>query len=109
MRPVLRKHPLLITSIALHWTPEGKRKRGRPRTSWRRTAESKIKAMQQTWGSLTKLTKDRQKWRKLFFFKIIIYFCTFYTYIPTFIQFIHHTHHTVHLMQLAFQFSIIAQ
>jgi hypothetical protein len=56
---ILRKHPQSITRTALHWTPEGKRKRGRPRTSWRRTAESEMKAMQQTWGSLTKLPQDR--------------------------------------------------
>lgn len=61
---VLRKDPQSATRIALHWTLEGKRKRGRPRKSWRRTVESKLKAMQQTWKSITKLAQDRQWWRK---------------------------------------------
>jgi hypothetical protein len=30
-----------------------------------KSVESKIKAMQQTWGSLTKLVQDRQEWKKL--------------------------------------------
>ena len=36
---MLRKEPGDITRTALHWTPEGKRKRGRPKNTWRRTAE----------------------------------------------------------------------
>ena len=36
---VLRKEPGDITHSAIHWTPEGKRKRGRPKNTWRRTAE----------------------------------------------------------------------
>lgn len=61
---VLRKAPQSTTRTALHWTQEGKRKRGIPRTSWRRTVESELKAMQQTCGSITKLTQDRQGLRK---------------------------------------------
>jgi hypothetical protein len=34
-------------------------------TSWRRTVENETKVMQQTRGSLTKLTQDRQEWRQL--------------------------------------------
>ena len=60
---VLRRDPQSITRTALHWTPDGKRKRGRPRATWRRTVESEIKAMQHSWGSLTRLAQDRQGWR----------------------------------------------
>jgi hypothetical protein len=35
---------------ALHWTPEGKCKRGRPNNTWRRTVEGDIKTMNNTWG-----------------------------------------------------------
>lgn len=59
----LRKDPQSITRTALHWTPDGKRKRGRPRTTWRRTVEGEMKAMQHSWNSLTRLAQDRQKWR----------------------------------------------
>ena len=34
---------------ALHWTPEGKYKRGRPTHTWRRTVEEEIKIMNNTW------------------------------------------------------------
>ena len=51
----LRRDPQSITRTALHWTPDGKRKRGRPRTTWRRTVESEMKAMQHSWGSLARL------------------------------------------------------
>ena len=37
LRHMLRKEPGNITRKALHWTPEGKRKRGRPENTWRRT------------------------------------------------------------------------
>ena len=40
-----------ITRTALHWTPEGKRKRGRPRNTWRRTVEAELKTMNHTWGT----------------------------------------------------------
>ena len=36
---VLRKSANENTRIALTWTPEGRRKRGRPKETWRRTVE----------------------------------------------------------------------
>ena len=36
---VLRKSVNKNTRIALTWTPEGRRKRGRPKETWRRTVE----------------------------------------------------------------------
>jgi hypothetical protein len=38
---VLRKPANNITKVALRWTPEGKRKPGRPKNTWRRTVEKK--------------------------------------------------------------------
>ena len=32
-----------IAKTALHWKPEGKRKRGRPKITWRRTVEKESK------------------------------------------------------------------
>ena len=60
---VLRREPDSIIRTALHWTPEGKRKKGRPRMTWRRTVEKEIKDLKMTWGSLTRLAQDRQKWK----------------------------------------------
>ena len=47
----MRREQDNITRTALHWTPEGKRKRGRPRNSWRRTVEAELKTMHHTWGT----------------------------------------------------------
>ena len=60
---VLRKDPNNLTKTALHWTPEGKRRRGRPKITWRRTVEAEMKDANQTWGSLLRLANDRQKWK----------------------------------------------
>jgi len=51
-------------SVALRWTPEGKR-RDRPKSTWRRTAEAELKALNLTWGQASRLAKDRQEWRRL--------------------------------------------
>ena len=60
---VIRREPSNITRTALHWTPEGKRKRGRPKNTWRRTVEAELKSLHHTWGTIQKLARDRQKWR----------------------------------------------
>jgi hypothetical protein len=36
---VLRLHPDRHARTALTWTPEGRRKKGRPKETWRRTVE----------------------------------------------------------------------
>uniref|UniRef100_UPI0025FC2CDF hypothetical protein n=1 Tax=Thiolapillus sp. TaxID=2017437 RepID=UPI0025FC2CDF len=60
---VLRKDANSITKVAIHWTPEGKRKRGRPKTTWRRTVEAEMKNMNHSWGTIQRLASDRQGWR----------------------------------------------
>ena len=52
-----------ITKVAIHWTPEEKRKRGRPKTTWRRTVEAEMKNMNHSWGTIRRLASDRQGWR----------------------------------------------
>ena len=46
----------------LHWTPEGKRKRRRPKNTWRRTVEGELKTLHHTWGTVQKLAQNRQGW-----------------------------------------------
>ena len=60
---VSRREQGNIARTALHWTPEGKRKRGRPKNTWRRTVEAELKTLQHTWGTIQKLAQDRQEWR----------------------------------------------
>jgi len=48
----LRKPALTITRQALTWNPQGKRKIGRPRNTWRRDLLTDIKRTGYSWGSL---------------------------------------------------------
>ena len=45
--------------VAMCWTPDGKRKRGRPRETWRRSVEREIKEKGWSWGQVVNLEKDR--------------------------------------------------
>lgn len=63
---VARKDQSNITRTASKWTPSnGKRSRGRPKETWRRTITSDFNSMGKTWGEMEKLAKDRGTWRSL--------------------------------------------
>ncbi|BFY99655.1 hypothetical protein BsWGS_02695 [Bradybaena similaris] len=59
----LRKPPNNITRQALKWNPQGKRKRGRPRNTWRRDLEADTTMMGYTWSQLERMAQDRGMWR----------------------------------------------
>ena len=49
---------------ALSWAPEGKRKVGRPKTTWRRTVEKERKEMGwNSWNQVKTIAKNRGRWR----------------------------------------------
>lgn len=52
-----------IPKVALRWTPPGKRKRGRPKTTWRRTVVAELESVGLTWGEATAAARDRVRWR----------------------------------------------
>lgn len=54
---------IVQTPSQVHWTPEGIRKRGRPKTTWRRTIETELQQHQQRRGTVEKMTRDWQKLR----------------------------------------------
>ena len=59
---VLRKGSEDDTKIAMTWTPEGKRKRGRPKKTWRRTAEKERDEMGwQSWRAAKEVAMDRPR------------------------------------------------
>jgi len=58
----LRKEDGEIPKAALLWNPQGNRKRGRPRNSWKRSV---IKEACRSWNELRFLAADRQKWKGL--------------------------------------------
>ena len=63
---VLRIDNTRHAKIAILWTPDGKRKRGRPKETWRRTIERERKDLRfQTWTDATKVAKEKDKWRGL--------------------------------------------
>ena len=59
---VMRRESSNISHIALHWTPQWKRKRGRPKNTWCRNVEGELKALHHTWGTVQKLAQNRQEW-----------------------------------------------
>ena len=61
---ILRREKNNHARVALTWAPEGKRKRGKPRTTWRRTVEKERELMGWTsWGKVAELAADRTGWR----------------------------------------------
>ena len=62
---VLRMDHYSHPRIALTWVPEGKRKRGRPRATWRRTIERELKENGLgTWAAAASPAEDRTAWRQ---------------------------------------------
>jgi hypothetical protein len=59
----LRKPPTNVTRQALKWNPQGKRRRGRPRNTWRRDLEADTTKMGYTWNQLERMAQDRGLWR----------------------------------------------
>ena len=48
----------------LRWTPGGKRKRGRPKTTWRKTAETELSEMGLSWGEAQATAKHKTRWKR---------------------------------------------
>ena len=59
----LRKSASSITRQALTWNPQGKRKRDRPRNSWRRDTEAELKQQGTNWTGAARLAQNRVRWR----------------------------------------------
>ena len=52
--------------VAMRWTPAGgKRKRGRPKTTWRKTFQEDLQEMGIDWSSAQSAATDRSRWRAL--------------------------------------------
>ena len=59
----LRKPISSTTRQALTWNPQGKRKRGRPRNSWRRDTEEELKRRGSNWTGMARAAQNRVRWR----------------------------------------------
>ena len=51
--------------IALRWTPQGRRNRGRPRETWRRTIEKELKSRGLSLETAPTAAANRTRWRTL--------------------------------------------
>ena len=63
---VLRMDRTEHARIAVTWKPDGRRKAGRPKTTWRRMVEKEMKTMGiRSWEDAARVAKDRALWRNL--------------------------------------------
>ena len=59
----LRKPQTSVTRQALEWNPQGARRRGRPRGSWRRTVMDELAEQNISWNEAKLLARNRVRWR----------------------------------------------
>lgn len=60
----LRKNNKNTTKQALDWNPQGQRKRGRPKNTWRRGLNSELKRVGLTWKNCNTIAQNRSEWRE---------------------------------------------
>ena len=56
---IMRMDQARIPKVALRWTPPGKRKSGRPKTTWRRTVMAALSEVKLTWGEAQHAAQNR--------------------------------------------------
>ena len=61
----LRRPDGHVAKRALEWNPQGKRKRGRPQHTWRRTRMAELERKNLTWNETKGTAKNRVRWRAL--------------------------------------------
>ncbi len=61
---ILRQDQNNDCNVAMTWAPEGKRRRGRPKTTWRSTVEKERKeAGWKSWAEARTMSADWEKWK----------------------------------------------
>ena len=63
MGHVLRMENTRTPKTALRLTPPRRRSRGRPKTTWRRSVDTKLKEINLIWGEAEKIAKNREEWK----------------------------------------------
>ena len=59
----LRKGNETIEREALDWNPQEKRRRGRPKQTWRRSVHSEALEKGLSWGEVKRMARNRIRWR----------------------------------------------
>jgi hypothetical protein len=62
----LRKPSGISEKDALDWNPPGKRRRGRPKKIWKRTAEEEAGDQGKRWQEVRAVAKNKVRWRSFF-------------------------------------------
>ena len=63
---IIRMPPNAIPKITIRWTPNaGRRKRGRPEETWRKSVERGMKDNGLIWAQVEHLARNRSGWRSL--------------------------------------------
>lgn len=60
---ISRKQPGPVEKTALDWNPQGTRRRGRPRKTWKRTVEEEAMEAGKTWSEVKRLAVNRTRWK----------------------------------------------
>ena len=61
----LRKSDECIAKQALRWNPQGQRKVGRPRNTWRKEVEKDMTQQGWNWSEVRRRAQDREGWKQL--------------------------------------------
>jgi hypothetical protein len=59
----IRKDQNVVERIVLDWNPQGTRKRGRPKKTWKRSVMKEAQREGRTWRDVKWLAADRNRWR----------------------------------------------
>jgi hypothetical protein len=59
----LRKEAVPIEKTPLDWNPQGYRKRGRLKRTWRRTIEDEIRSTGRSWNEVKGVAGDHKAWK----------------------------------------------
>lgn len=59
----LRKNNTNVTKQAFDWNPQGHRKRGRPKNTWRRGLAAELQKINKTWKEAKTAALDRRRWK----------------------------------------------
>jgi len=62
---MLRKPENNITRCALEWNPQGSRRRGLPKQSWRRSVIAELAKNKTTWIEAKRTASNRVRWRSM--------------------------------------------
>jgi len=59
----LRKETGAIEKTALYWNPQGYRRGGRPKRTWRRTIEGEVRNTRRSWKEVKGIAGDRNAYK----------------------------------------------